>query len=202
LGTPGEFRIERNYFKLHACCLYNHPVLDAVQNVMREDAFTGDQVERIRVAAPPIVQIMTNPEPPNMLAAKFSIPYAVAVAVHSGITDVTAFYPDRVSDTAIRELASRVEVVSDDEMSLRRYDYPSARVAVHLKDQRILEGEVTSQHGDFSNPPTRDELLAKFQFLAGETLGEQRTQQVINTVARLDAVDDISELTGLLSGPD
>ena len=29
LGQPGSYRIQQNYFKLHACCLYNHPVLDA-----------------------------------------------------------------------------------------------------------------------------------------------------------------------------
>ena len=27
LGGPGPLRIQQNYFKLHACCLYNHPAL-------------------------------------------------------------------------------------------------------------------------------------------------------------------------------
>ena len=34
LGTPGAYRIQQNYFKLHACCLYNHPVFDAVQKLL------------------------------------------------------------------------------------------------------------------------------------------------------------------------
>ena len=29
-GWGGPLRIERNYFKLHACCRYNHPALEAL----------------------------------------------------------------------------------------------------------------------------------------------------------------------------
>ena len=201
LGTPGQFRIEQNYFKLHACCLYNHPVLDAVQNLLRQEPFTAAQVDRITVDAPPIVQIMTNPEPDNMLSAKFSIPYAVAAAIHYGVTDVTAFYPDRVDNDDVTSLAHRIEVVADDQMSLRRYDYPAARVVVHLKNQRVLASDVTSQHGDYSNPASREELLGKFHLLSGETLGQQRMQQVVEMVSRLDELEHINELTELLSGP-
>ena len=151
--------------------------------------------------APSIVQIMTNPEPDNMLSAKFSIPYAVAAAIHYGVTDVTAFYPDRVDNDDVRSLAHRIEVVADDQMSLRRYDYPAARVVVHLKNQRVLASDVTSQHGDYSNPASREELLGKFHLLSREALGQQRMQQVIEMVSRLDELEHINELTELLSGP-
>ena len=201
LGNPGELRIQQNYFKFHACCLYNHPVLDAVQNLMENESFTAHQVERVTVTAPPIVQIMTNPEPDNMLGAKFSIPYAVAVALCTGITDVTAFYPEQLANENVRQLARCVVVVADDEMNLRRYDYPSARVAIHLKDQRVLEDSVTSQRGDFSNPPSREELLGKFRLLSRDTLGEDRLQQVVQTIARLDELESIHRLTDLLTGP-
>ena len=199
LGGPGRLRIEQNYFKLHACCLYNHPVLDAVQSLLRTDPFAAENVEHIQVIAPPIVQIMTEPEPPNMLAAKFSVPYAVAAAIHFGNTDITAFYPERVNDDAVRSLASRVEVLADEEMSLRRYDYPAARVTVRLKDERIMEADVTSQHGDFTDPPTREELLGKFRFLSLDALGEEGAERVIETIDRLDTLENIRQLTALFT---
>ena len=80
LGQPGSYRIQHNYFKFHACCLYNHPVLDAVQAIVRQESFVSQQVNRIRVEAPSLALIMADPEPENMLAAKFSIPYAVAAS--------------------------------------------------------------------------------------------------------------------------
>ncbi|MFQ6028971.1 MAG: MmgE/PrpD family protein [Dehalococcoidia bacterium] len=198
LGQPGPLRIERNYFKFHACCLYNHPVLDAVQAMLAREQFGSSEVARVQVVAPPIVQIMTNPEPENMLSAKFSIPYAVATAMVKGRTGADAFYQEQVADPEIKELARRVEVLADPEMNLRRFDYPAARVTVTLQDGRSFDESVTAHRGDSHNPRTSEELLGKFVSLAGETLGEERTQQVINTVDRLDTLGDIRELTGLL----
>ena len=191
----GDFRIQQGYFKFHACCLYNHPALDAVENILRESPFTAGDVERIVVTAPPIAQIMAGTEPDNMLAAKFSIPYAVAAAVHHGATDVSAFLPDQVANTEVRQLAQRVEVAADDEMSLRRYDYPSARVAVHLGDGRSLESSVVSQRGDATNPASREDLLGKFRALAGPTLGDDGVARAIDTAGQIDRLENITELT-------
>lgn len=199
LGTSGSLRIQQNYFKLHACCLYNHPVLDAVQDLIHGEPFAPSDVESIAVTAPPIAGIMADPHPDNMLAAKFSIPYAVAAAICYGRTDVTAFLPERVDNADIRALAERVSLEPDPEMNLRRYDYPSARVAVHLADGRVRSAEVTSQRGDFSNPAGREELLGKFDLLSRDSLGSAGVKQVIETVSRLDRLSDIGELTALLS---
>lgn len=198
LGQPGAFRIQQNYFKLHACCLYNHPALDAVQALLRQEQFTAADVAQIQVVAPPIAETMTNPEPDNMLAAKFSIPYAVAAAIAREDTSVSAFYTERVADPQIRELAHHVKVVADPAMNLRRYDYPAAKIAVTLKDGRTLQESVTAQYGDARNPISHEELVGKFTSLASSVLVEGRIQKVIDAVYRLDQLNDIRELTGLL----
>ena len=194
LGSDA-YRIQQGYFKFHACCLYNHPALDAVENLLRESPFTAGEVERIVVTAPPIAQIMADPEPDNMLAAKFSIPYAVAAAVHHRATDVGAFLPDKVTNEDVRRLARRVEVDADGEMSLRRYDYPSARVAVHLRDARTLESSVVSQRGDATNPASREDLLGKFRLLAAPTLGDAGVRRAIDVAGRIEMLESITELT-------
>ena len=200
LGNLDNLRIGQNYFKFHACCLYNHPAIDAVENLLRETPFQAEQVRRIEVTAPSIAQIMDDPAPANMLAAKFSIPYAVAAAVCLGQTDVSAFLPERVvGDTDTRQLAQRVELLADPAMSLRRYDYPSARVAVHLNDGRTLQSSVTAQRGDAANPAPRAQLLDKLRALAGPTLGDAVTERVIDAAGRMETLAHIGELTDLLS---
>jgi 2-methylcitrate dehydratase PrpD len=198
LGEPGSYRIQQNYFKLIACCLYNHPALDAVQAIVRREKFSPLDVSRIKVEAPPLALIMADPEPQNMLSAKFSIPYAVAASLLHGATDVTAFYPDKVQDSRIAGLARRVEVVSDPEMDLRRYDYPASRVDVWLADGRVLSESVIAHHGDTHNPASRDELIGKFTFLALDSLGDERTRQVVDMANCMDTLSEIKELTALL----
>ena len=198
LGTHGAYRIQQNYFKLHACCLYNHPVLDGVQTLLVREGFSADDVDRIRVETPAIATIMTDPEPENMLAAKFSLPYAVATAVVHNNTGITAFYPDRLNDPETLALARRVDIVADPQMDLRRYDYPAAKVAVSLKDGRILSENVTAHHGDAQNPASREELVGKFNFLTQDVLNEATAARVVETVGYLEALGNIRELTRLL----
>ncbi len=200
LGDGGKLRIEQNYFKLHACCLYNHPALDAAMILQKREGFAASDVERVEVTAPPIAQIMADPQPENMLSAKFSIPYAVAAAIVTGGADVTAFYPERLADADTASLARRVKVLADEEMDLRRYDYPAARVKVFLTGNRVLEESVTAHYGDSANPVTREDLVGKFNFLAVDTLGEAGAAKVVDTVARLEELPDIGELTELLRG--
>ena len=198
LGTPGAYRIQQNYFKLHACCLYNHPVLDGVQSLLGKERFVADDVEFIKVEAPGLATIMTDPEPANMLAAKFSLPYAVATAVVHDSTDITAFYPDRLQDPQTLDLSHRVDIVTDPEMDLRRYDYPAAKVSISLKDGRIITEDVIAHHGDTQNPASREELVGKFNFLVEDVLGEDGSARVVETVSHLDALGNVRELTRLL----
>ena len=198
LGEPAGYRIQLNYFKFIACCLYNHPVLDALQAMTQREAFEGADVAGVHVDAPPVGATLADPEPKNMLAAKFSIPYAVAASLVHGSTDITAFYPDRVADPRIKALAQKVELEADPKMNLRSYDYPAARVTVSLKDGRVIEESVMTQYGDTRNPASTEELTGKFTFLAQEVLGQERTQQVIKTVGNLDTLKDLKDLTGLL----
>ncbi len=198
LGVPGAYRIQRNYFKLHACCLYNHPVLDGVQALLGRERFSADDVDHIKVEAPALATIMNDPEPANMLAAKFSLPYAVATAVVHNSTDITAFYPDRLQDPETLALSRRVDIIADPAMDLRRYDYPAAKVAVSLKDGRTLTEDVTAHHGDTENPASREELVGKFNFLVQAVLGDEGSARVVETVGHLDALGNIRELTRLL----
>ena len=200
LGESGPLRIQQNYFKLHACCLYNHHALDGMQNILRRGEFGASDVKSIDVVAPPLATIMTDPAPANMLAAKFSLPYALAASVAYGATDITAFYPDRLADEETRDLAQRVSVSADPQMDLRRYDYPAARVTVSLNDGRILSESVIAHHGDHQNPAPSDELREKFAFLTRDVLGDSGISEVTDAVSRLESLSDIRELTALLRG--
>jgi 2-methylcitrate dehydratase PrpD len=194
------YRIERNYFKFHACCLYNHAVLDAVQSLVHAEGFSAHDVQRIRVTSLPFVTRMADPSPANMLAAKFSVPYAVAAAVVKGTTDVSAFTDAVREDSRVRQLATRIEVSGDDTMSLRAGpDRPTARVSVELGDGRTLTREAAIVHGDTANPRPRHELEAKFKALAADALDAARAHEVVDVVARLEHLTDIRQLTALLT---
>jgi 2-methylcitrate dehydratase PrpD len=197
-GLPQTFRIERNYTKFHACCLYNHPALDAVAALRAQHGVMADAVERVAVTSVAFVDLMADPEPPAMLAAKFSVPHAVAASLVLGRTDITAFYDDARADARVRDLAKRVDVRGDAAMSMRR-DAPTARVEITLRDGRVLKQDTTVVHGDAASPASREELIDKFAFLATDAIGKERVADVIAAVDRLDRLGNVRELASLVA---
>lgn len=196
------FRIEQNYFKFHACCLFNHPALDAVQAIAQTQPVAVQDVARITVTSIPFAARMAEAYPANMLAAKFSLPYAVAASMVTGRTDITAFNEATIGNPEIRELARKVEVRADPEMSMRRADYPSALVSIELKDGRVLSRSTTIVRGDAANPVPHEELVGKFRSLAGPVIGEVRAKAVLDSVTRVEELKDIRKLTALLMPSD
>jgi 2-methylcitrate dehydratase PrpD len=198
LGADERYRVEQNYFKLHACCRFNHFALDAVLALRRAHSFAADDVVRLRVTTIPFGARMADPEPASVLAAKFSIPYAVAAALVLERTDLAAFEPPALGDPRIHELARRIEIGTDPKMSPRRTDYPTAHVRIALRDGRILEDTTTVVRGDAANPLDPDELVAKFLGLAAPVLGATRARRVVDGAHAIETLKNVGELTALL----
>jgi 2-methylcitrate dehydratase PrpD len=200
-GLGKSHRIEQNYFKFHACCRMNHPALDAVMSLRAQHRFTGDEVETVHITSIPFGLRMLETEPRNMLGAKFSIPYAVAAALVLGRTDTAAFEDRVLDDARIRAMARRIEVSADDEMTLKRADYPTAHVRIGLRDGRTLSQTTGVVRGDAANPVSSEEVVAKFLSLASGPLGDGRAREVLEAVETVDALKDVRDLTALLAPP-
>ena len=198
-GLGGPLRIEQNYFKLYACCRYNHFALDALLAMARAERLEPAQIERVIVTTIPFGPRMADPAPASMLGAKFSIPYAVAAALVLGRADVGAFEEPALGDPRIRALAARVEVRVDPEMSPRRSDYPTALVELVLTDGRTLSGSTTLVRGDFERPVPAAEVVEKFIALTAGPLGADRSREVAALVERTETLKDVRDLTGLLA---
>ena len=198
-GLGGPLRIQQNYFKLYACCRYNHFALDALLAMTRAGEVRAEEVERVIVTTIPFGPRMAGTAPASMLGAKFSIPYAVAAALVLGRADVSAFVEPALGDPRIRTLAARVEVRVDPEMSPRRADSPTARVEVALKDGRALTGVTSVVRGDFEDPVPAEEVVEKFVALASGLLGAAQARSVVEIVNRADTLKDLRDLTSILS---
>ena len=200
-GLGGPLRIQQNYFKLYACCRYNHFALDALLALSHAGEVRADEVERVVVTTIPFGPRMAGAAPTSMLGAKFSIPYAVAAALVLGRADVAAFEEPARDDPRIRALAGRVEVRVDPEMSPRRADHPTARVEVALRNGRSLSGVTSVVRGDFEDPVPPEEVVEKFVALASRSLGAERAREVVELAHRADALKDVRELTARLAPP-
>src|SRR6266550_2046887 len=163
----GSWHINRNYFRLYACCNPIHPALDCLAAVLAELRPRADEVDRIDVATYRFASVMRNPDPPNYFASKYSLPHAAAAMVVRGGAGFAELDDTSLQDSAIAALRHRVHVTEDPAMSAVAPRLRPAQVSVILSDGRQAMRTGDSYRGDFQRPFAEAEIRAKFRELAG-----------------------------------
>jgi 2-methylcitrate dehydratase PrpD len=190
-----RFEVARNYFKLHACCRFNHPALDALEAMLAGAPVGAAEVDRCRVVTNAPAATMSAQDPVGSLGAKFSIPYALAARLVLGTTGPEAFREPALSDPRIRALARRVEVVADPALTAELPARRPAVVVLHLADGRRLERRVDIPGGEFDHPYPVPALEAKFAALAAGPLGEAGGGPAFALCRSLDRLPGARDLT-------
>ncbi len=185
-GLGVEWHFMRNYFKLHSCCRYNHGTLDALDHLAaREGLPAPDQIERIEVLTYHLAAELVDPAPRNTLAAKFSVPFAVATRLVTGASSLSSFTWDALRDERALALAQKVTVREDPAMSARLPMERPSRVTIVLKDGRTRLGEAGVNRGDDASPYTREELRSKFMDLTARIWPEAHAKQLLEATLAL-----------------
>ncbi len=152
-------------FKPYACGTMAHPYIDCARALVK-DGLDVQNIERIECnTAHGIVHRLWEPleakqHPLNGYAAKFSIPYAVAVGLLRGDAGLIEYEPQVVHDEQVRNLASKVSYVVDPDNP-----YPNkftGHVRVTLKSGQVLEAGQDHFRGGKDDPMSRADLHQKF----------------------------------------
>ena len=197
-----RFEIARNYFKRHACCRYNHATLDAINTItakLPEGRIQSEDIAKVEVMTYSLAAQLCDQNPRNMLAGKFSIPFAVATSIVHGDTGISSFNEQAVNDPNIRALAQRVEVVEAPELTAMMPARRPSRVRITLKDGRELDAESFVNKGDLEDPYTAEELQEKYYGLTDPVWGHETAEKVHAKVMALEDVGDINEMTALMA---
>ena len=166
-GLGDSWHLMQNYFKLHSCCRYNHGTLDAIDAMAARGPLpTPEQIAHIEVTTYSLAAELVEKAPRNTLAAKFSLPFAVATRLVNGNSALDSFNWDAVRNPRVLALAQKVSVQEDVAMTRRLPIERPARIVMTLWDGSTAMGEAGVNRGDDASPYTRDELRGKFTDLA------------------------------------
>jgi 2-methylcitrate dehydratase PrpD len=100
----------------------------------------------------------------------------------------------------VLRLSGMVELVEDDVFNARFPADRLSRVEMETQDGRVFDsGEMTALWGDLANPPTDEELLAKFHELARTNLSEAKTAELAERIWHIETADSVADLVQLLA---
>lgn len=180
-GLGSDWELLRTVYKPYPSNHFTHPGIDCAL-ALREQGLRGSDVDvaELGVAAAPLLTIGeprdSKVAPRTAYHAKFSGPYTVAAALLGGgglglyLDD---FSPEAFTNTARRELATRVQVVADatcDEEFPKAF---SAVLRIRTVDGRRWEHRVSSSRGSAEHPLSAAELALKFELNAGRVLSPE-----------------------------
>jgi len=196
LGKVWE--VEHLTFKPYPCGSIAHPYMDCALRLRAQHAIRPDQIAEVhcRTAEGPVPRLWepltTKRQPPNGYAAKFSLPYLVAVILVKGRAGLTEFTDEAVQDTTVLDVAARVHYDLDPSI-----DYPRqfvGHVRIRLTDGRVVEERQDHPRGGPDFSMSREELEAKFRGNAGLRMPAEKIEEVINAVSGLAALRELAPL--------
>ncbi|MXQ14256.1 MmgE/PrpD family protein [Microvirga makkahensis] len=200
LGT--SFEIMNVYLKPFPTCRMTHGSLEALLKIRRDMNFGPDDIDKILVRQLPKGMYVARAQPEADMSykrAQFNLYYCLARAVLDGELTVRQFERDSIDDPRVRDLAARIEIVSD--KALGR-SYPeqtrSSSVTVTLKDGRTNSLQVDLPKGDPTNFLTTEEVKLKFMSNASPVLGQAAAEKIVELVQEIETAESLQELVSCL----
>jgi len=193
-GLGDNFVLDTITFKTYPCGTMIQPYIDCAIELRRREV-TLDGLQSITCkTAEGIVHRLWEPlplkrRPPTDYAAKFSVPFGVALGLVRGHADLGDFTPESVNNQQLLHIASLVDFEIDP-----ANPYPDAytgHVRLIYEDARVEEVEQLFMRGGAQAPLTREEIDAKFH--ANVTFGGYDSDQVD---ALLDVCNRIAGIQG------
>lgn len=182
----GDFAIETIYQKLYAACRHCHSPMEAVLLMKTEENFSADEIDRIEVKTYDLAIVgHDHTVIKSVSSAKQSIPYGVAVAFIKQDCGMEAFKENVVSNQEILNLAKKVSVVEDDNLTSLVPAKRAAVVTAFLKNGTHFLRRVDYPKGEPENPITRKELAEKYFSLTRSADIDKKTgSQLLNFVLK------------------
>jgi 2-methylcitrate dehydratase PrpD len=165
LGTT--WSVSNGYHKIFACCGYAHSAVEATLELLEGlQQRKVEQIAEIVVETSPGGQALRTVEPETVLAAKFSIPHAIAATARLGTAGARAFTFDTLRDEGIAKLRRRVRLAPYPDLPPFPKDRP-ARVTLRFQDGAEMSAVCESARGGADQPFDEPTLLSKLAENAG-----------------------------------
>jgi 2-methylcitrate dehydratase PrpD len=199
-GLGEEYLGASMLYKPWPACGIAFTYIHATLELMKEHHLSVDDIELIRVHVGDYqhqlcVPLESRRAPTNLVDARFSIPFCVAIAAVRRQVKIGDFTADALRDPELLAVAQRIVPVQDS-----RFDWkmtlPPGKVEMVTRDGRTFERIGDNVPGDPGTPLTWGQISEKFRDCASHAalpLSNERIAKAQELARNLESLDDVTE---------
>jgi len=188
------------YFKFHATCRATHASIDAALEICKEQGLGPRNIQEIEIETFPVALSLCGDIvcPDTILAAKFSIPFSVAMAISTGDLFVDKFTEENIKNEDIKALASKVKLSVGQEWAKAYPEKRGASVTIKTNSGQYFTHSLPFAIGarETEDSGSVDRLMMKFHSNSSLVLSEEQSKQLGDSIMNLEnlSVRDITRL--------
>jgi aconitate decarboxylase len=199
LGTVWE--LERITVKPYSAMGLLHAAIDAALKLRPEVSVS--EIERIDIDMAEAAYSHGGwkaERPIEAIGAQMNVAYAVAVALLDGDVLIEQFSAKRINSDDVWNLIDRTQTHHESAYDQLPVDEKlTTQVRITLTDGSTHAATVAHPKGNGSNALTNPEIREKYRKLTNPVIAPDRQAAIEDAVLNLDTVDDIGQLTALLT---
>jgi 2-methylcitrate dehydratase PrpD len=201
LGTVWQTEVYA--IKPYAAMGLLHAAIDAALELGSQDNVSAGQIQHIEIDMPEAGYQHGGwkaVRPLEPIGAQMSVAYTVAVAILDGAVLVDQFSEKRINADDVWDLIGRTDVHHEASFDKLPVDERlTTRVRLRLKDGSTHEKEIAHPRGTGDRGLSDADVVEKYRSLTRTVITPARQSAIEDAILNIDAVDDISELTALLT---
>lgn len=186
--------IEQLTVKPYPCCGHTFAAVGAAIELHARGVRPQD-VEAVTVSTyTTALEVAGNPDPQTVTGARFSLGYAVAVALADGLLDQAGFTPERLADPDRQALSARVTLEASPEYDAAFPARRGATVTVTRSDGEQLTCAMPDRPGSPQHPLSADAISAKFDGLVQPMVGRTAAARLRGRLLDIGGVGSVRDL--------
>jgi len=199
-----EYRVMEIGIKKYPCCYLMQRNIDGVLELIDAHHISWDDVESVTHGINHTVSLyLKYPQPETGEDARFSLPHSTVACFFDKKVFLDSYTDAKAQDPMVKDAREKVKVDVHEEWERGYFTFHSP-VTIRLKDGKTHEKLCIDAKGDPSRRLTADEVKQKYMAcmdFAG-TFSSASAEKAADMALALDTLDDVSELTNILTFPD
>lgn len=201
LGNPWVFASPGVSIKPFPCGSLTHPGMDEMLRLIHQYNITPNQVESVDVGTNRFaLGSLIRHDPQTSLEAKFSMEFCLAILLIDRKAGLSQFTDAVVKRPDVQAMIRRIHYSASSAAASAGLNTMSTIIHIHLKDGRTISGHAEYALGSPQHPMSYEQVADKFRGCAEYAhWPKEKSEKIIETVRSLEAIDDVRQLSSLLS---